>query len=605
MAEKGDEVTRSRLDGLHSLQDQFQLEGFVKAAQKVGKGLSRLFSPRKQEQTGAPVVNLEDILCYSNEPIPTSLLKLQGELVSRAVKMFSGILKYQGDTGEQIDNAQRMEIAQKLLHQGLKRPELKDELFMQLLKQTRGNPSERSRVKAWELFLLVAASMPPSKDFVSLVSEYIHGVANEETEPESVRSTAAKTWRALKRSAKAGPRRTLPSTEELEALFADRKLNTIVFFLDETFEELAFDVTTTVLEAVEALAGIIKLQNYNTFTLFECRRYIMPKMAAAMTEIPQDEHVLLDDNKYIADVLCEFKNAKAGKEGHSSKLLFKKRMFRETDETITEPQFINLSYVQAQHDYLQGHYPVVREDAAQMCALQIQAEHALTLMEDLEAVMACIEKYVTKQVLMTRPREEWSLDVGSRYKALEQFSKEDARLQFLRILRSLPYGNSIFFTVKRIEDPIGLLPAKLILGVNKRGVHFFRPVPKEYLHSAELRDIMQFGSSSTAVFFKMRVAGVLHIFQFETKQGEDICMALQTHINDIMMKRYSKAKAMAQGDGKAGTGMGSGGGQDTNLGLSQPNFGAKYDQHVSSLQTALEEAKARVEQMQKSADELR
>jgi len=83
--------------------------------------------------------------------------------VSRAVKMFSGILKYQGDTGEQIDNAQRMEIAQKLLHQGLKRPELKDELFMQLLKQTRGNPSERSRVKAWELFLLVAASMPPSK----------------------------------------------------------------------------------------------------------------------------------------------------------------------------------------------------------------------------------------------------------------------------------------------------------------------------------------------------------------------------------------------------------------------------------------------------------
>lgn len=75
---------------------------------------------------------------------------------------------------------------------------------------------------------------------------------------------------------------------------------------------------------------------------------------------------------------------------------------------------------------------------------------------------------------MTRPREEWRADVTARYRALEQFSKEDARLQFLRILRSLPYGNSIFFAVKRIEDPIGLLPAKLILGINKRGVHFFR-----------------------------------------------------------------------------------------------------------------------------------
>ena len=80
----------------------------------------------------------------------------------------------------------------------------------------------------------------------------------------------------------------------------------------------------------------------------------------------------------------------------------------------------------------------------------------------------------------------------------------------------------------------------------QRGVHFFRPVPKEYLHSAELRDIMQFGSSSQAVFFKMRVAGVLHIFQFDTRQGEDICMALQTHINDIMMKRYSKVCCTAR-----------------------------------------------------------
>ncbi len=77
--------------------------------------------------------------------------------------MFSGILKYQGETGEKLDNPQRIEIAQKLLHQGLKRPELKDELYMQLLKQTRGNPLEASRLKAWELLQLVSATMPPSK----------------------------------------------------------------------------------------------------------------------------------------------------------------------------------------------------------------------------------------------------------------------------------------------------------------------------------------------------------------------------------------------------------------------------------------------------------
>ena len=64
----------------------------------------------------------------------------------------------------------------------------------------------------------------------------------------------------------------LPSADECDALIHDRKLTAIVYFLDETFEELTYDVTTNVLEAVEQLAGIIKLQNYTTFTLYESRR---------------------------------------------------------------------------------------------------------------------------------------------------------------------------------------------------------------------------------------------------------------------------------------------------------------------------------------------
>lgn len=51
-------------------------------------------------------------------------------------------------------------------------------------------------------------------------------------------------------------------------------------------------------------------------------------------------------------------------------------------------------------------------------------------------------------------------------------TKDDARQQFLRILKALPYGNSVFFSVRKIDDPIGLLPGRIILGINKRGVSF-------------------------------------------------------------------------------------------------------------------------------------
>lgn len=54
--------------------------------------------------------------------------------------------------------------------------------------------------------------------------------------------------------------------------------------------------------------------------------------------------------------------------------------------------------MQAQHDYLAGNYPVVREDAAQMCALQMQAEAGPTMLESPESLETAIERFIHKQV---------------------------------------------------------------------------------------------------------------------------------------------------------------------------------------------------------------
>jgi hypothetical protein len=50
--------------------------------------------------------------------------------------------------------------------------------------------------------------------------------------------------------------------------------------------------------------------------------------------------------RYIADVVAELRNPKSAHDGWQARLVFKKRMFRETDEAVSEPQFINLSYIQ-------------------------------------------------------------------------------------------------------------------------------------------------------------------------------------------------------------------------------------------------------------------
>lgn len=59
-------------------------------------------------------------------------------------------------------------------------------------------------------------------------------------------------------------------------MLCDRYLTTLIIFLDESFEEIAYDICTTIHEATEQLAAHIKLGNYSTFTLYECRKVHLP-----------------------------------------------------------------------------------------------------------------------------------------------------------------------------------------------------------------------------------------------------------------------------------------------------------------------------------------
>ncbi|KAL1566700.1 Kinesin-like protein KIN-14E [Salvia divinorum] len=589
------------LAGAIPLIDKFQVEGFLRAMQKQlnSAGKRGFFSKRTVGIQVREKFTFEDMLCFQKEPIPTSLLKINSDLIGRAVKLFQIIQKYiEVDTSDRVSPMsldERIELVNKLYKQSLKRSELRDELFMQVLKQTRNNPDRHSLIRAWELMYLCASCMPPCKEIGGYLSEYVHTVAHNISNDSEVHVLAMNTLNALKHSVKAGPRHTIPGREEINAVLTGKKLTTIVFFLDETFEEISYEMATTVADVVEELAGIIKLSPYSSFSLFECRKAVVSKSPDPGNE----EYIGLDDNKYIGDLLADFKASKDRSKGEilQCKLILKKKLFRESDEAITDPMFMQLSYVQLQHDYVLGNYPVGRDDAAQLSALQILVEIGYVVsLETCTDWTSLLERFLPRQLAITRAKRDWELDVLSRYGSMENLTKDDARQQFLRILRTLPYGNSVFFAVRKIDDPVGLLPGKIILGINKRGVHFFRPVPKEYLHSAELRDIMQFGSSNTAVFFKMRVAGVLHIFQFETKQGEEICVALQTHINDVMLRRYSKARAVANGSVNGSVN----GSPYNNV---RPPLDAN-EKRVLELSRSLEESENKVNQLQKDLHEM-
>nr|XP_016454320.1 PREDICTED: kinesin-like calmodulin-binding protein [Nicotiana tabacum] len=270
--------------------DRFQVEGFLKAMQKqlqsAGKRgffLKKSVGPQVREK-----FTFEDMLCFQREPIPTSILKINGDLVGRTVKLFQSILKYMGidsyDRAAPISLDERIELVGKLFKQALKRSELRDEMFAQISKQTRNNPERHSLIKAWELMYLCASCMPPSKEIGGYLSEYIHTVAHGINTDSEVQVYAINTLNALKRSIKAGPRHTIPGREEIEALLTGKKLTTIVFFLDETFEEITYDMATTVADAIEGEEICVALQTHINDVML--RRY--SKARSAANDVPNN-----------------------------------------------------------------------------------------------------------------------------------------------------------------------------------------------------------------------------------------------------------------------------------------------------------------------------
>lgn len=477
--------------------------------------------------------------------LTTSLLRLSADQANKSVRLHTLIVTLTSDTTDMTAEAFAHGI-QAIVREVIKREELCDEMYAQLIRATRSATTERGARKAWELLKLYAALFAPSRDFIEFVSQYVNEVA--ERGVSEVQSIARATLQVMKRVSKSATRRHEPTAEEIIAFARGESLRVVVAFLDGTFEDVVYDLTTTVKEAVVELAQAINLQNYGTFSVFTVRR-LFGKMSPLLKDsLISEEHHDIGEVAFLSDALADVRKMKT--EATSGRvtsmqtgLLFKKRMFRETDESIEEPTFVMLSYLQAKHDFLMGNYPLSRDDSALLAALQLQAEEDPAVVQDLTTIGLSLNKYLPRTMCNTRPTDEWAKHIIAQHTAVRGMSVGEARTAFLRMIQTLPYGHSILFQARRVDDPIGLLPGKVVIGVNKRGVHFFRDVPMEYLYTADLRDIMQFGSAPHAVFFKMRVSGTLHVFQFEISDGESICTALQMHINDVMMKKMADKKA--------------------------------------------------------------
>jgi len=100
-----------------------------------------------------------------------------------ALKMFRNIIAYMEDRPSE----KPIELGQEILVTGLATKPLRDEIYVQIMKQLTENPGKRSRKLGWNLLTLCCVTFPPSSKLEYYLEQFLRSHADDDDEISSLK----------------------------------------------------------------------------------------------------------------------------------------------------------------------------------------------------------------------------------------------------------------------------------------------------------------------------------------------------------------------------------------------------------------------------------
>uniref|UniRef100_A0A673H323 Pleckstrin homology domain-containing family H member 1-like n=1 Tax=Sinocyclocheilus rhinocerous TaxID=307959 RepID=A0A673H323_9TELE len=425
-----------------------------------------------------------EVLCFSKEGLRYPLTTLPSEaLQTEALKLFKSCQLFINVLVESPSIDYHTSLAQNALQVCLTHPELQNEMYCQLIKQTNcRTPHNYALTQCWQLLSLCVALFLPQHHFLWYLRQYLQQNADPRTE---VGKYAVYCQRSVERTLQNGEREAKPSRMEILSILLRNPyhhslpFSIPVHFMNNTYEVVGFDGSTTVeefLNTVNQRAGMRKPQ-ISGFALF--------------TDDPSGkdlEHCLQPSNK-ICDVISKWEQAL--KELHPGKyegtrivrLTYKSRLcFRAQAKGETERERLLLAY-QVNEEVQQGHFPVSKELGLEVAALMAQVEHGDLDRPAISSIGSSQPK--TQQVLLQvlerfypkRYKQECSMEqlrelaerLATKWSVLHGCTSSECVRIYLTVARKWPLFGAKLFSAKPLP-PSSLEQTRVWLAVNEDGL---------------------------------------------------------------------------------------------------------------------------------------
>ncbi|XP_023391322.1 unconventional myosin-VIIa [Pteropus vampyrus] len=468
---------------------------------------------------------------HTREPLKQALLKKilgSEELSQEACMAFIAMLKYMGDYPSKRTRSVN-ELTDQIFEGALKAEPLKDEVYVQILKQLTDNHIRYSEERGWELLWLCTGLFPPSNILLPHVQRFLQSRKHC--------PLAIDCLQRLQKALRNGSRKYPPHLVEVEAI--QHKTTQIfhkVYFPDDTDEAFEVESSTKAKDFCQNIAARLLLKSSEGFSLFV-------KIADKVISVPENDF-FFDFVRHLTDWI---KKARPVKDGIVPSLtyqvFFMKKLWTTTVPGKDPMADSIFHYYQELPKYLRGYHKCTREEVLQLGALIYRVKFE----EDksyFPSIPKLLRELVPQDLIRQVSPDDWKRSIVAYFNKHAGKSKEEAKLAFLKLIFKWPTFGSAFFEVKQTTEPN--FPEILLIAINKYGVSLIDPRTKDILTTHPFTKISNWSSGNT--YFHITIGNLVRGSKLlcETSLGYKMDDLLTSYISQ-MLTAMSKQRGSRSG----------------------------------------------------------
>uniref|UniRef100_A0A665TWS5 Talin-2-like n=1 Tax=Echeneis naucrates TaxID=173247 RepID=A0A665TWS5_ECHNA len=323
--------------------------------------------------------------------------------------------------------------------------------------------------------------------------------------------------------------------------------------LDGAIKTIMVDDSKTVGELLVTICSRIGITNYEEYSLIQ--ETVEEKKEDGMGTLKKDRTLLRDERKmeklkaklHTDDDLNWLDHSRTFREQgvDENETLLLRRKFFYSDQNVDsrDPVQLNLLYVQARDDILNGSHPVSFDKACEFGGIQAQIQFGPHAEHKHKAGFLDLKEFLPKEYIKQRGAEK---KIFHEHNNCGEMTEIEAKVKYVKLARSLrTYGVSFFLVKEKMKSKNKLVPR--LLGITKESVMRVDEKTKDVVQEWPLTTVKRWAASPKSFTLDFGEYQESY-YSVQTTEGEQISQLIAGYIDIILKKKQSKDRFGLEGD---------------------------------------------------------